>query len=139
MALLVAISEDDIRLIGGHNQVMDAIRKLRLVKWLTRLAFVGWLTAILLAGLADPPIREFWSKVELPLGMLLYGLWIVRNPTKRYKYFLGILLITFYVYRQALPQRDAFDVAMFAVYALLSGAIAVYVLYRIYKFVEKAD
>jgi hypothetical protein len=116
---------------------MDPIRKLRLVKWLTRFAFVGWLSAILLAGLADPPIRELWSKVELPLGMLLYGLWIIRNPTKRYKIFWGILLITFYAYGQVLPRYDALDVAMFAVYALLSGAIVVYILYRIYKSAEK--
>jgi len=45
--------------------------------------------------------------------------------------------VTLLAYSYAVPQRDALDVIMALVYALLSAAIVVYILYRIYKVAEK--
>jgi hypothetical protein len=123
--------------MGEYDPVQVRLSKSQSIKWLTRFVFVGWVATIFLTGLSNSPVEDFWPKVEFPLGFLLYGLWLMRTPTKKGRYFLGILMITFFVYDQAVPRRDAFDVIMFVVYALLSGAIAVYVLYRIYKSAEK--
>jgi hypothetical protein len=120
-----------------YDPVQVRLSKSPLVKRLTKLVLVGWLTSILLAALADWPRRDFWPQLELPLGMLFYGLWLMRSRTIRRRWSLSILLITYYVYNQALPQRHDFDLVMSVVYPLLSGAIAFYVLYRIYKLVER--
>jgi hypothetical protein len=120
-----------------YDPVLVRLSKSPLIKWLTRSVFVGWLAAIFLAGLDNSPVHDFWPKIVVLLGFFSFGIWRMRAPTKNSRYFLGILLITFFVYDQEVPQRDAFDIIMFAVYALLSGAIAFYVLYRIYKFAEK--
>ena len=120
-----------------YDPVQVRLSKSPSIKWLTRFVFIGWLVAIFLTGLGNSSIRDFWPKLELSLGILLYGLWPMRTPTKEHKYLRVILLITFFIYGRALPQHDAFDVVMFAVYTLLSGAIAFYVLYRIYKVAER--
>lgn len=120
-----------------YDPVQVRLSKSPLVKWLTRFVFVCWLASILLAGLDNSPGHDFWPKIVVLLGFFSYGIWHMRTPTKKNRYFLGILIITFFVYDQEVPQRDAFDVIMFAVYALLSGAIAFYVIYRIYKVAEK--
>ena len=131
------VGERRARTLMNYDPVQVRLSKSPSIKWLTRFVFVGWLAAIFLAGLDNSPVHDFWPKIVVLLGFFSYGLWHMRSPTKNRRYFLGILMITFFVYDQAVPRRDAFDVIMFAVYALLSGAIAFYVLYRIYKVAEK--
>lgn len=120
-----------------YDPVQVRLSKSPLVKRLTKLVLVGWLTAILLAALADWPTRDFWPELELPLGMLFSGLWLMRSPTKSRWVSLSILLIAYYVYNQALPQHHDFDLVVTVVYPILSQALAFYVLYHIYKFFEK--
>lgn len=124
-------------MLMGYDPVQVRLSKWPLIKWLTRFVFVGWVASILLAGLNNSPVFDFWPKIVVLLGYFLYGLWRMRSPAKKNRYFLWILIITFFVYDQTIPRRDTSDVIMFAVYALLSGAITFYVLYRIYKVAEK--
>jgi hypothetical protein len=121
----------------GHNPVMSAMSKSPIVKRLTRLVFLGWLAAIILAGLTESSISDFWPKLELPLGILFYGLWRMRPPSKKHSLSLSILLIAVFVYREALPHPDGSDLITFLVYPLLSLAIAFYIVYHVYKLVEK--